>query len=278
VSVVAWRLRTSVLATIAIVTSLPVTKADADRPKTPFQMDSPASCGPLKALSGGWTCIPGFGRDAWIGSYYDGDSGALVRFQSGGGRGGDLVQRLASKELADPADRVSSGALEGVRYRRLTFQNPREREVRDLRRFAGEDYPVKDSLDEWRLPPVGSYGCGVTFYREGRAPLSFLAYVCTRHQEDRVFDLLLGRLRIGFELIGEPVESAGVSENWVAGLPVGMSLRDVIARAGTPRGTYADGCERLMLVYSVQGSAKQARLVFDRKQALVSRRFWKQED
>jgi hypothetical protein len=232
---------------------------------------SSVSCGPLKPLPGGWTCVPSFGRDAWTGKYHDGQSGALVYFQIGGGPGGDLLLRFKSKDLAHPTDRSLAGQLGGVQYRGLMFEGARDRELKDFRRVLGEDYPPKDSRDEWRLPPEGARGFVVTFYKKGLSPVSFYAFVCNDAQQERVHDLLLAEFRLRNDLVGEPVESKRVSAEWVQNLPVTTRLQDVLDAAGVPGGAYPKGCDGLMLVYGLTEAGKEARLVFDRSQRLVGR-------
>ncbi len=251
---------------LALVLVISLAAATAGSSAIPNVAQPTVSCGPLKPLPERWTCIPRFGTDAWFGSYHDSRSGAFVRFQTGG----DWQRHFKAKKFAQPSDRSLSGTLGGVRYRSLIFERAREREIENLRRSLGVDYPASSTLLERRLPPEGASGHGATFYKKGRYPINFLGFACTAEQENRVRDLLLGEFRLGHKLIGEPRESQRVSAEWLTRLPWTTTLQDVIATAGVPEGAYPRGCEGLMLVYDVDGTSDEAWLVFDREQRFVT--------
>lgn len=227
---------------------------------------------PLVDLPSGWIHLGAECTDCWMGAYHDSASGAYVSYSvEHPGNFGDWLD----PGRAAPGDEFSEGIVNGIPYRKVTFDNARLRVRHMLERGFGDTLENLGKMGEVAfrlLPPANCSLVSVGFILEKENRL-FTCAVCTEQQQNRVNALLFQGMRLQ-RTREAPWRSQSVTMGDYAKLMPGMTFSEARQLLGWARGSYQVSSDSFALIYFVFDGAdkgREARLFFDRSQVLVKK-------
>jgi hypothetical protein len=220
------------------------------------QRPNVTACGPVDPAPSGWSCIPSFGRDSWIGTYHDTQSGAFVRFYTGD------PEKWSCATEAIVRGRDSHGVM------RRSFRAPKARDCQ-LQKWADRGFDELPRSLEEALPPPEAAALVSVFEFPERSPVNLIGYACTGDQERRIVQLFAHG--VNPRVIGDSGEPATVSRGWADSLQPGVELQSVLARAGIQLLVHISACDGLKLIYPIRSADQEVVLTFDRSLRLVDK-------
>jgi len=242
----------------------------------PSTTDRPETSGPLKDLPAGWVYLPRSYVDVWTGAYHDAVSGAFVSFIVG--ERVDEIEFWTDMQPNEPDVATTSGDVEGIPYRTVRVESPRDKMVNHLETEFGQ--PIEELSGFARtLPPASCPSLRVVSFRptNGDVTWAFTAASCNASQEARVTELLFSQMRIRLQTDRPDLEeqTKRLTRAQFQGLALGTKLSDLRQMLGPPADSYRVSTDGFAVIYFVSQEhvdpARNGTLVFDRLQTVIEK-------